>query len=85
MKDHNQTQLLHEYIQVTGWLRGYFSAMNYFRALNGLTPDVTKKTDHQEWMPWIYSYCRSHPTENLEDVAQELAKAFSGSGDKDSK
>jgi len=81
----NQMELLHEYFRVRGWLRGYFPAMNMIRSLNCLTPDVTNSTEQKEWMPWIYSYCRAHPTENIEDVALALAKAFSGSSNKDTK
>jgi hypothetical protein len=81
----NQMELLHEYLGVTGWLRGYFTAINNVRSLNGLTSDVTKGTEQKDWMPWIYSYCRAHPTENIEDVAQELVKAVSGSSNKDTK
>jgi hypothetical protein len=74
-RDPNQMDLLHRYFEVVGWLRGFFTAMNNF----GLTADrnVTKDTTHKEWMPWIHSYCRSHPTENLEGAAIELAKALS--------
>src|SRR5262245_33475698 len=61
VNDKNQLELFHEYIGVTGWLRGYFTAMNTARAINGLTPDATKSTEQKEWMPWIYSYCRTHP------------------------
>src|SRR5215469_11137524 len=75
MNDPNQMELLHRYFAVEGWLRGFFTAMNNF----GLTADrnVTKDTQQNEWMPWIYSYCRSHPTDNLEGAAVELAKALS--------
>src|SRR6516165_2623419 len=69
MNDKNQMELLHRYFEVTGWLRGFFTAMNNVRALNGLTPDVTKSTTQKEWMPWTYSYCRSHPMANIESVA----------------
>jgi hypothetical protein len=75
--DPNQVELFHSYIRVTSWLRGYFTAMNVARSFNGLTPDATNGTTQEEWMPWIFSYCRSHPTENLEGVADELVQAFS--------
>ncbi len=76
VNDKNKMELLHQYIDVTGWLRGYFTAMNIARSFRGL-PDVTSGTTQKEWMPWIFSYCRSHPTENIEGVADELAKALS--------
>jgi hypothetical protein len=85
VNDKNQMELLHRYFQVTSWLRGYFTAMNTARAFNGLTPDATNHTTQKEWMPWIFSYCRSHPTDTIEDVTHELVKAFSGSSNKDSK
>jgi hypothetical protein len=73
--DPNQMELYRRYIAVTGWLRGFFTAMN----IAGLTPDrdLTKGTQEKEWMPWIYSYCRSHPKDNLVNAASELAKALS--------
>jgi hypothetical protein len=76
-RDPNQRELLVRYFEVVGWLRGFFTAMNYSRAFSGLTPDATNHTTQKEWMPWIYSYCRAHPAENIEDVATELVKAFS--------
>src|SRR5262249_8177863 len=77
VNDKNQMELLHSYFQVTGWLRGFFTEVNIIRSLNGGTPDVTKGSTQKEWMPWIYSYCRAHPTENLESAASELGKALS--------
>jgi hypothetical protein len=77
VNDKTQMELLHSYFSVTGWLRGFFTAMNVARSFSGLTPDATKSTEQKQWMPWIYSYCRAHPTENIEDVAIELVKAFS--------
>lgn len=59
---------------------GFFTGMNVARAVfMGVTADkdVTRGTTHKEWMPWIYSYCRAHPTENLESAALELVKALS--------
>jgi hypothetical protein len=61
-------------MQVTGWLRGYFTGRNQFdERTDG---DVTKDTREKEWMPWIFSYCRSHPTEILLQAAIELTKAI---------
>lgn len=85
LRNKNQMDLVLHYYAVVGWLRGYFTALNLVRSFNGLTPDATKSTEQKEWMPWIYSYCRSHPTDNLEDVATELVKSFSASSNKDSK
>ena len=80
--DNNQMELLHRYFEVVGWLRGFFTEVNIIRSLNGGTPDVTKGTTQKEWLPWIYSYCRAHPSENLENAAEQLGKALSSSATK---
>jgi hypothetical protein len=68
----DQTPLLTEYFQVAGWLRGFFSARNlFFRPADG---DTTKNTTEKEWMPWIYSYCRAHPTAGLAEAAEQLSQ-----------
>jgi len=68
-------ELFRRYEGLRGWLRGFFTAMNAF----GLVADrnVTKGTKEKEWMPWIYSYCRSNPKDNVANAALELAKALS--------
>ena len=77
LNDRNQMVLYGRYRSVTGWLRGFFTAMNAFAF--GLTPprDVTKDIKDKDWMAWIYSYCRSHPKDNLVNAALELAKTLS--------
>jgi hypothetical protein len=73
----DQTVLLYDKFQVDGWLRGFFSARNlYYPPAGG---DTTKGTTHNEWFPWIYSYCRSHPNNDLLDAATELSKTLSNS------
>jgi len=80
MSDPNQIELLNRYFGVAGWLRGFFTGANLFDLTTD--GDVAKHTTEKEWMPWIYSYCRSHPTENLLDAAFQLGKALSGTGGK---
>lgn len=75
LNDPNQILLLRRYDAVTGWLRGFFTALNIFGVMH--TDDVTKGTKEKEWMPWIYSYCRANPKDNLVNAASELAKALS--------
>ncbi len=75
--DRNQMELLRRYYAVVFWLRGFFTALNEFGVMS--TGDVTKGTHEKEWMPWIYSYCRSHPKDNVVNAASELVKALSGS------
>ena len=75
VNDPNQMELFARYRAVTGWLRGFFTALNIFGVMK--TGDVTKDTTPKEWMPWIYSYCRSHPKDNLVNAASELVKALS--------
>jgi hypothetical protein len=45
----------------------------------GVAPprDLTKDIKDKDWMAWIYSYCRSHPTDNIVNAALELAKTVS--------
>jgi hypothetical protein len=80
MSDPNQIELLNKYYGVAGWLRGFFTGMNFFDlSQNG---DVAKLTTESEWMPWIYSYCRSHPTDTLPNAAYQLGQALSDTGEK---
>jgi hypothetical protein len=80
ISDPNQIKLLNEYYEVAGWLRGFFTGMNFFDlSQNG---DVAKLTTENDWMPWIYSYCRSHPTDTLPNAAYQLGQAISGTGEK---
>ena len=81
--DRNQMVLYGRHRAVTGWLRGFFTAMNAFAPI--ADRDVTKDIKDKDWMPWIYSYCRSHPKDNLVKVALGLAKALSGSSNKNGK
>jgi hypothetical protein len=70
----DQQNLLSQYFAVDGWLRGFFSARNvYDQATGGMG---MKDTTEKEWMPWIYSYCRAHPTNNLLDAAEELSNTL---------
>ena len=78
--DPNQIELLNEYYGVAGWLRGFFTGMNFFDLSQD--GDVAKLTTEKEWMPWIYSYCRSHPTDTLPNAAYQLGQALSGSSEK---
>jgi hypothetical protein len=80
MNDPNQIELLNEYFGVASWLRGFFTGMNFFDLTQD--GDVAKHTTEKEWMPWIYSYCRSHPTDTLPNAAYQLGKALSGADEK---
>jgi hypothetical protein len=75
MNDPNQLELYRRYNVLSGWLRGFFTAINLFGVMSDR--DVTKNSKEKEWMPWIYSYCRSHPRGNVVQAALELAKALS--------
>lgn len=74
LNDANQLELYRRYQVVSGWLRGFFTAINLFVMSDS---EVTKNTTEKEWMPWIYSYCRSHPKDNVVQAALELAQALS--------
>jgi hypothetical protein len=71
----DQIALLNSYFQVEGWLGGFFTARNVFDLAAG--GDTAKGTTEKERMPWIYSYCRSHPTKTLFDAAVELSNTLS--------
>jgi len=76
-------QLFRRYEGFRGWLRSFFTAMNAFAPI--ADRNVTNGSQEKEWMPWIYGYCRSHPQDTIVNAALELAKALSGSNDKNGK
>jgi hypothetical protein len=70
----DRVQLTLDHFAVIGWLQGYFTARNNFDlASDG---SIAAGTKPLQWMSWIYSYCRSHPSGTLIEAANELAKAF---------
>src|SRR5215467_5367047 len=66
-------RLATDYVEVAGWLSGWFSAWNTNKNTGG---NFTKGANMYPIMPWIFSYCRAHPSKNLEDAAFELLNAF---------
>jgi hypothetical protein len=62
-----------DYHAVVGWLRGFFTAWNLNPASDG---NVTKQTNPYQWMAWIFSYCRAHPSGDLLNAASELMNAM---------
>jgi hypothetical protein len=71
-----ETQLAADYNAAVSWLQGYFTAWNLFKP--EAWGDLTKKTTPQQWMTWIFSYCRAHPSDNLLNAANQLANALMG-------
>lgn len=66
--------LVIDYMTVSGWLQGYFTATNiYYANAHG---DLTKRTKPRAWMVWLFSYCQSHPTSGLLEAANVLTDAF---------
>jgi hypothetical protein len=68
----NDMQLAADYQGVVGWLRGFFTAFNH-HIQEG---DVTKGTTPYQMMTWIFSYCRAHPSETLNEAAFEFVDAM---------
>jgi len=66
-------QLAADYNTVVGWLQGFFTAWNINPTSDG---DVTKQTNPYQWMAWIFSYCRAHPSGELLNAASELMNAM---------
>ena len=65
--------LVRDYVEVGGWLSGWFSAWNASKDTDG---NVTKGGNVFQIMPWIFSYCRAHPSKNLQDAAFEFMNAM---------
>jgi hypothetical protein len=63
-----------DYHNVVGWLRGFFSGWNFNPGTDG---DVTKGATNYQMMTWIFSYCRTHPSETLGDAVFEFIDAAS--------
>ena len=61
-----------DYHAVAGWLRGFFTAWNFNPRSDG---NVTKGATIYQIMAWIFSYCRAHPSDNLEGAAVEFMNA----------
>ena len=70
---YTERRLATDYIVVAGWFQGFFTAVNLNEQTDG---DVTKETKPYQMMAWTFSYCRSHPSENLLDAAHELLNAL---------
>jgi hypothetical protein len=66
-------QLAADYHNVAGWLRGFFTAFNTRPDSDG---NVTKGATTYQLMAWIFSYCRAHPSETLENVAVQFVNAM---------
>jgi len=73
-------QLASDYRAVSGWLQGYFTAWNFNKDTDG---NVTNGATTYQVMTWIFSYCRTHPLDNLERVAFEFMDGMMRSTQKD--
>jgi hypothetical protein len=62
------------YMAVIGWLQGFFSAQNLFDL--SIDSDFTQGTKSIDWMNWMFSYCREHPTNTLFDAGIGLSNAL---------
>jgi hypothetical protein len=62
------------YMSVIGWLQGFFSAQNLFDL--SVDSDFTQGTKSIDWMNWMFSYCREHPTNTLFDAGIGLSNTL---------
>jgi hypothetical protein len=62
------------YMAVIGWLQGFFSAQNLFDL--SIDSDFTQGTRSIDWMNWMFSYCREHPTSTLFDAGIGLSNSL---------
>jgi hypothetical protein len=62
------------YMAVIGWLQGFFSAQNLFDL--SIDGNFTQGTKSIDWMNWMFSYCREHPTKTLFDAGIGLSNAL---------
>lgn len=67
-------QLVGNYLEIVGWLEGYFTAMNAYDSRTA--GDLTMGTKGREWMVWIFNYCKSNPWAILPQASSELSKAL---------
>jgi hypothetical protein len=70
----DKVQLAGAYIEILGWLEGYFTAMNMYDSRTA--GDITMGTKGREWMVWIFNYCKSNPWATLSDAGYELSKVL---------
>ena len=59
-------QIAGDYLAVTGWFQGFFTAVNITAQPDG---NVTKGTEPHQWITRTFSYCRAHPSDTLVDAA----------------
>ena len=62
------------YMAVIGWLQGFFSAQNLFDL--SIDGNFTQGTKSIDWMNWMFSYCREHPTNTLFDAGIGLSNTL---------
>jgi hypothetical protein len=72
--DQHLFQLNADYVAVSSWLQGFFTGANlYYPKAQG---NLTKGTKPRAWMVWLFSYCQSHPTDDVVGAAVALTNAF---------
>jgi hypothetical protein len=67
-------QLASDYVAATSWVQGFFTAWNFYKP--NADGNLTRGTRPYQWMTWIFSYCRTHPSGSLVDASMELADAL---------
>ncbi|WP_091685402.1 hypothetical protein [Methylocapsa palsarum] len=75
--DEASLSLAMDYLQVAAWLAGFISARNQFDV--STDGNLTKGTDTKDWMNWIFSYCRQHPTSEIFTAALDFSNNLKAS------
>ena len=59
---------------ISGWLGGYFSAVNQFDpATDG---NIMKGLKPRDLINWVFSHCRANPSDTFEDAVNALYKVL---------
>jgi hypothetical protein len=67
------------YIEATGWLKGYLTAMNYESDRHNGSANLFEGVDiYKDVWPWVLSWCRSNPTRNIHAAAYAFVKTTAG-------
>jgi hypothetical protein len=68
--------MMMNYVELVGWLEGFATFRNAVDLNKGGTGNIYKNTTMLQWMTWIFSYCRAHPSETIVEAAGAFATAL---------
>jgi len=64
------------YEQIVGWYDGYVSARNiYDQSVHGNVPNGII---FDEFAPWLFNFCREHPTSRLIEAVESFLRSIHG-------